>query len=156
MKKTLKIGLGIVISIIVVIVIAYLLFFGNCRYIFPVEIGKIELNYEVQPHVCTNGFPVDVLELLDQIEQEQSCVDIEELEQLRKKIEGIDGGYIIYAYRRPLQYIEYYEGEPILGDLSDGCGPYAIRGEDNGNMLYLYHVRQKIDLDHDGFFIPLH
>lgn len=99
---------------------------------------------------------MDVLDLLDQIEQEQSYVDIEELEQLREKIEGIDGGYIIYSYRRPLQYIEYYEGKPILGDLSDGCGLYAIRGEDNGNVLYVYRVRQKIDLDHDGFFIPLH
>lgn len=85
MKKILKIGLGIVISIFAVIVIAYLLFFSNQRFIFPVEIGKIELNYEVRPNGYINHSPADALESLDYIEQEQGYVDIEELEQLRKK-----------------------------------------------------------------------
>lgn len=150
MKKILKIGLGIVISIFVVIVIAYLLLFSNQKYIFPVEIGKIELNYEVRPNGYINHSPADALESLDYIEQEQGYVDIEELEQLREKIEGIDGGYIIYSYRRPLRYIRYYDGEPILGDLSDGWGSFGEYGKDNGNVLYFYRVRQRIVYPYDG------
>lgn len=146
MKKILKTGLWIIISIFVVILIAYWLFFGNRRYIFPEEIGKIELNYEVRRHVLLNQFPIDVLETLDQIEQEQGYADIGELERLREKFEAIDHGYIIYSYRCPLQYIMYYDGsKPILGDLSDGWGAFGFYGEDNGNVLYFYRVRQKIN-----------
>lgn len=119
--------------------------FGNRRYIFPVKIGEIELNYEVQPHVHINGFPADILETLDRIEQEQGYIDIEELEQLRENIDGIDGAAnIVYSYRRPVQYFYYYEGESILGDHTDECGSHVICGEDNGNVLYFYHVRKKL------------
>lgn len=151
MKKILKIGLGIVISIFAIIVIVHFIFFTNQKYIFPVEIGKIELNYEVRPNGYVNRFPADALESLDYIEQEQGYVDIDELEQLREKIEGIDGGYIIYSYRRPLRYIRYYDGnKPILGDLSDGWGSFGEYGEDNGNVLYFYRVRQRIVEPYDG------
>ncbi|MDE6529714.1 MAG: hypothetical protein K2K96_02940 [Lachnospiraceae bacterium] len=88
---------------------------------------------------------------MDWIEKEQGYVDIEELKQLRGKIEGIDSGYIIYSYRRPLWYIRYYDGsKPILGDFSDGWGSFGEYGEDNGNVLYFYRVRQRIVLPYDG------
>lgn len=151
MKKILKIGLGIIISIFAIIVIVHFIFFANQKYIFPVEIGKIELNYEVRPNGYVNCFLADALKSLDYIEQEQVYVDIVELEQLREKIEGIDGGYIIYSYRRPLLYIRYYDGsKSILGDLSDGWGSFGEYGEDNGNVLYFYRVRQRIVEPYDG------
>lgn len=157
MKKILKTWLVIVISVIAITFIIYWLFYGNRRYIFPVEIGKLELNNEVRPDVYIDLSSGGALQLLDQIEQEQDYVDVEDLEQLRDKIEGIDGGYIIFSYRRPLRYIIQYEGHTLLGEYSmDHFGSLGRYGEDNGNVLYLYRVRQKIDPDHDGFFIPLH
>lgn len=151
MKKILKIGSWIIISVFVVILIAYWLFFGNQRYIFPEEIGKIELNYEVQRNVFINCFPMDALETLEQIEQEQSYVDIEELERLREEFETIDSGYIIYSYRRPLRYIVWYKGQSLLGEYStEQFGSTGRYGVDNGNVLYFYRVRQKIDWPYDG------
>ena len=151
MKKILKTGLWIIISIFVVILIAYWLFFGNQRYIFPEEIGKIELNYEVRRNVFINCFPMDALETLEQIEQEQGYIDIEELERLREEFETIDSGYIIYSYRRPLRYIVYYEGKALLGEYStEQFGSSGRYGVDNGNVLYFYRVRQKIDWPYDG------
>ena len=149
-KKLFKIGLGIVISILAFIVTVYFLLFSNRRYIFPVEIGKIELNYEVHQAVYINCFPADALELLGQIEQEQSYIDIEELEQLREKIEDIGVAYILISQRRPLRYIRYYEGDPILGDLSDGYGSNGEYGANNDNVIYFYRVGQKINLPYDG------
>ncbi len=154
MKKNLKIlktWLVIVISIIAITFIIHWLFYGNRRYIFPVEIGKLELNYEVRPDVYIDFSSGGALQLLDQLEQEQGYVDIEELGQLRDKIEGIDGGYIIFSYRRPLQYIIHYEGRSLLGEYSmDQFGSNGHYGEDNGNVLYLYRVRQKIGWPYDG------
>lgn len=151
LKEILKMGLVIVISITAIIVIAHFIFFTNQKYIFPVEIGKIELNYEVRPIGYVNCLPADAIESLDWIEKEQGYVDIEELEQLRGKIEGIDSGYIIYSYRRPLWYIRYYDGnKPILGDFSDGWGSFGEYGKDNGNVLYFYRVRQRIVEPYDG------
>ena len=153
MKKILKTGLWIIISILLGIFIIHWLFFGNRKYIFPAEIGKLELNYEIRQGATTsiNCFPADVLEFLDQIEQEQSYVNIEELEQLRENIESIDVAYIVITRRRPLRYIRYYNGsKPILGDLSDGWGAFGCYGEDNGNVLYFYRVRQKIVEPYDG------
>lgn len=150
-EKFLKIGSWIIISVFVVILIAYWLFFGNQRYIFPEEIGKIELNYEVQRNVFINCFPMDALETLEQIEQEQSYVDIEELERLREEFEAIDSGYIIYSYRRPLRYIVWYKGQSLLGEYStEQFGSTGRYGVDNGNVLYFYRVRQKIDWPYDG------
>lgn len=151
-EKILKVGLGIGIPIFAIIIVHFL-FFTNQRYIFPIEIGKLELNYEIRQGATTsiNCFPADILELLDQIEQEQGYVNIEELEQLRETIESIDGAYIIISGRHPLRYIWYYNGsEPILGDLSDGWGSFGRYGEDNGNVLYFYRVRQAIVEPYDG------
>ncbi len=151
MKKILKIGLWIVVSMFAIIVIIYLLLFSNQRYIFPEEIGKVDLNYEVHRNVFINCFPAEALETLDHIEQEQGYIDIEEIEQLREIIEGIDCEYIIFSYRRPLRYIRYYDGsKPILGDLSDGYGSFGCYGDDKGNVLYFYRVRQKINWPYDG------
>lgn len=152
MKKILKIGLGIVISILAVIIIAYILFFGNVRYIFPVELGRIVLNGEINYGASLNRTPTDVLVILDQIEQAQIYVDIEELEQLREKIEGIDDGYIYISYQCPLRYLRYYEGKSILfGEYStEYYGTYGVFGKDNGNVLYFYYVRQEIDLPFNG------
>lgn len=149
-KKILKNGLVIVISISALIVISLL--FNNRIYTYPEEIGKLELNYDVQLIVCINGSPAVALGMLDRIEQEQGYVDIEELEQLREKMEGIDGGYIIFSYRYPVQYFS----KPIIEVLSDGCGGTDVTlGENNGNVLYFYRVRHKIEPDHHDFLIPL-
>lgn len=151
-EKILKVGLGIGTPIFAIIIVHFL-FFTNQKYMFPVEIGKLELNDEIRQGATTsiNCFPADVLELLDQIEQEQSYVNIEELEQLRENIESIDAAYIVITRRRPLRYIRYYdENKPILGDLSDGWGSFGSYGEDNGNVLYFYRVRQKIVEPYDG------
>lgn len=140
------------IAIIVPLTIIYILFCGNQRYVFPEEIGKIELNYEVRRNVFINCFPMDALETLEQIEQEQGYVNIEELERLREKFEAIDSGYIIYSYRRPLRYIVWYKGQSLLGEYStEQYGSFGRYGVDNGNVLYFYRVRQSIIIPYDGY-----
>lgn len=157
MKKNLKTGLRIIILIFIFIFIIHWLFFGYRRYIFPIEIGKIELNYDIRhsESTFTDWAPISALELLDQIEQEQSYVNIEELEQLKESIERIDVGYIIISGRCPLRYIVHYKGQPLIGILmgeySMGYfGSFGRYGEDNGNVLYFYRVRQEIGWPYDG------
>lgn len=114
-------------------------------------VGMI-ISCDAQPsNVFINCFPMDALETLEQIEQEQGYVDIEELERLREEFETIDSGYIIYSYRRPLRYIVYYKGKAFLGEYStEQFGSSGRYGVDNGNVLYFYRVRQKIDWPYDG------
>ena len=127
-------------------------FCGNQRYIFPEEIGKIDLNYDVSQFVSINNSPAETLNLLSRIEQEQRYVDIEQLEQLREKIESVDGEYIIHSYRRPLHYIIWYKGQSLLGEYStEQYGSFGRYGVDNGNVLYFYRVRQSIIIPYDGY-----
>lgn len=153
MKKILKTGLWIIISILIVAFIIHFLFYGNRRYIFPVEIGKIEVNYDVHQGIFTsiNWSPASALNLLDQIEQEKSYVNVEELEQLRAKLEDIDRGYIIVSRGRPLRYIIHYDGWTLLGENSlEEYGSQGRYGEDSGNVIYFYRVRQEIGWPYDG------
>lgn len=150
-KKIIKVVIWIIISIFVFIIIAYWLFCGNDRYIFPKEIGKIELNHDIRVNVIINCSRKSVLDALEQIEQEQGYVNIEELEQLREEFENSEPGYYIISYRRPLRYIIWHKGQALLGKYWDEAfGSNGHYGEDNGNVLYFYRVKQKIDWPYDG------